>query len=240
MKLHLFRGIGFGFAALFLTSLGAPAETADPQILWLDKAHSNAAFVSEGMLNQSGEQLLSAVDRERLAFWRIGERQRQCMPRSTRPAAGSAADAAGYEGLLRRVPTAFIGIVTDVEPGYSPWHGTVARLITVRAEQVVHSHGSRLSPNETVAYIAAGGTIAYGDSKVCSAADAGFHQPQPGDRLLVLGGRSPEEPRLFAATFVFPVNGSTVKTQPYAALSATGDLSLNALLSASAAGENPQ
>lgn len=240
---HRREGIGFVFVALLLKALSAPAqEAADPQVLWLDSAHSNAAFVSERLLNQSGhdERLLSEVDRDRLAFWRIDGLQGRCMPRSTQPEAGSAPDATGYAGLVRRVPTAFIGIVTGVEPGYSPWHGTVSQLITIRAEQVVHTRGSQLSPNETVAFIVDGGAVAYRGSKVCSPADAGFHQPEPGDRLFVLGGRSPEEPRLFAAAFVFPIDGSTVKTQPYAALNATGDLSLDALLSASVTGEDPQ
>lgn len=236
------RGIGFGFVAFLLTALSAPAQEAtDPQVLWLDSAHSNAAFVNERLLNQSGngERLLSEADRERLALWRIDGTQRRCMPRSTRPS-GSASDATGYAGLVRRVPTAFIGLVTGVEPGYSPWRGTVSRLITVRAEQVVHTRGSQLSPNETVAFIADGGAVTYRGSKVCSPADTGFHQPKPGDRLLVLGGRSPDEPRLFAATFVFPIEKSTIKAQPYAVLNAPGDLSLDALLSASVTGEDPR
>ncbi len=221
-----------------LLSLSAWAES--PHVLWLDKAHSNAAFVNQELLLQEGTAttVLTRVDRERLAAWTVERRRTarngkegECMPRSTPPASGSAPNASGYAALARRTSLAFIGTVTTVDLGYSPWYGAVARLISVRVDQVISAREPQLVSGETVAFVSVGGSIAYGGSTVCSAIDSGFHQPKPGDRLLLLGGRSLEEPGLFAAAFVFPVEGSKVKAQPYAALKTTNDIAIDTLAS---------
>jgi len=221
-------------AATHSGSVGANAAAA-PEVLWLGGVPSSAAFVTEEQLSEDGLDVLGEVDQERLAMWTTKSLREgaggRCMPRPTPPAAGSAPDAAGYDDLVRRVPLAFVGTVATVDLGYSPWYGAVSRLISVRVDQVISTHQSRLELGEMVSYIAIGGTIAYDGSKVCSPHDAGFHQPEPGDRLLVLGGRLTEEPNLFAATFVFPLEGSTIKAQPYAALKLAGDAMLDALLS---------
>jgi hypothetical protein len=224
-----------------LLPLGARAES--PRLLWLDEAHSSAAFVGQELLFQEGSAspALTPVDRERLALW-AAEHQRavakgivdECRARPALSAAGSASNAASLDALVRRVPLAFVGTVTAVEAGYSPWYGEVSRLISLRVEQVVSARKSQLKPGETVAFVAVGGTISYAGSMACSPLVTGFHQPRPGDRLLILGGRSEDEPELVSATFIFPVDGSKVKPQPYRALKTTGDTAIETLLSTSA------
>lgn len=189
-----------------------PSEPAATDLEWrtLNFGGGSLTFIPEKVLATRTLEELGLTGSEISGVSRL---KRKAQPPACQwwrmPPAGRGAYASfSIEEAIASEPVAFVGTVKRIVPGLSNWSIFVGRAVYVEVEHVLHGD---FSPSlGMVAFVIPGGTIVIEGTPVCSDPDDGLHQPLVGDRLVVAGIPSDQDPLSFQEVLVLPILGAEV------------------------------
>lgn len=202
-----------------------------PPVLWMNEEKGWTVFVSESTLNSdalsSFSRLQSLESRLRIKrepgiykYLYHGQQIPECEGRPTRSAQGPAKVTQNLSELILDSPTAFVASVEQIVPGWDAWRGEVALLAYLRVEEILHRDAQNPSPriDGGIGVLFSGGSIKIHGTTICDRVDESFYRPRIDDRLIVTGAGWEADPRFFAKSEAFPVQGDEILPQPYPAL----------------------
>lgn len=241
----LLSRMSFVLSLLIATSValgpGAPAREKeesvdrDPRgkILWANKEKQRAMFIPQSLLQRPLDELpldessLRGLE-HRLEVQRHPElfpedlpagRVAKCRQRSTPSSMGSASKTMDLATLLVGKDVVWIGTIVDLESGVDPRLVAAVEAAYVRLDEIVRLRPGARAPSSQwpMVKMFGGARVSIGGTVLCDEELPGFYQPRVGDRLLLGGTVLPEEPRVFQGE-VFPLEGNTVRLQPFSFL----------------------
>lgn len=107
------------------------------------------------------------------------------------------------EEALAREPVAFVARVERIVPGLSDRQLFVGNAVYLRVETVLHGEYPRAG--DLAAIVLAGATMTLDGTSVCTHPEEGIPQPLVGDRLVVSGSPSENDPVAFDHVLLFPI-----------------------------------
>jgi hypothetical protein len=206
-------------------------QSIDPlarEILWADKGHHTPVFIPERVLETKSldELPLDSIGRHFLQeqVRRFAVHGYGCdNPAEARQEQGSSEKTYSFEDLISQYPSAVVGSVIGVEPGWSNVHRHAAEAAYVQVDQVLFERHKGRAPlaGSVVGAIYPGGATTVGDTPICQNRNEGYYQPRTGDVVLIVGGIRPGgDPRHFIENMTFPLTQEgAIVSQPYMDLS---------------------
>ncbi|MEP7011477.1 MAG: hypothetical protein ABJC13_14240 [Acidobacteriota bacterium] len=199
-------------------------------ILWLDPNQESAWFIPEVLIAAYPltELPFSADQREVLRA-----RIENWPPKSNRPFNSSGKvslctdsgsvqfpypipEATDLEGMIADSQVTFVGTVESEEPGWDAWRRVVATRLVVRVERTIKPIS--LASDE-VSVVLSGGSMTVQGKKICTDQNPWFHQPRPGERILILGSFGPSGLHwVIAPRSFFVIRDGQIEPQPYSYL----------------------
>lgn len=203
-----------------------PAPTAMPEegehlpyserIVWNPSAPQQALFLPQSVLD--------AVPLEELPVTRVEIREAMKLAEEARRRHGPdhclhqfhqqpAAEAGPTNAVQESVASSFtvvVGTVLDTVQGWNAWYGEPATLVYVRVEEILRDEQDSLRHGQLLAYLEDSGVVEVEGMEVCSSLPAEADLADPGERVLVTGGRYDEHDFFFSAASVLPVRGEKV------------------------------
>lgn|GEM_PF-2979872 len=210
-------------------------EADFPEVLWIDEEKAKAAFVSENKLNEMPLERFSNIGTlvrylkirrqpEIYGYMYPGGIIPECESlKVNRGPQGASSNQTGLESLVLATRGSFVGMVTKEVPGWDAWSNHTSLMAVMRIEEVIHTttDAQPLQPDSHIAVLFSGGKITVHGTDICHKLDESFARPQVGSRFLVAGSSWEDDPNLFLDSFVLPIKGSEIQTQPYRELSTT-------------------
>lgn len=204
-------------------------EFEEPGLIWMDTSRERAIFISEEKLNG---QSLEKISNLRSLEMSLKIRQQpgvygymfpggivpECEDRiRQRGPQGSAPEPKALPRLILERPNVFIGTVEEVVPGWDAWgsHVSVMALVKVEEPLVREGHDNLLRKDALVKILFPGGRLTIDGTEICHKVEKNFYRPRHGDRLLVTGILWEQNPTFFAQSYIFPITGTKIQTQPY-------------------------
>jgi hypothetical protein len=210
------------------------------RVIWSSVEQQRPLFIPADLLNSLPLQELPLNETDRGALERRLEYQRhpelypkqipsgrlaECRERASSGGQGSAPQAKGFAELMTDTDVAFVGTIERVEAGFDPRLVAVVEMAFVRVDEVIHRANEITSvvPKAVVAIRLEGGRIEIEGTVLCDEVPEGFDRPKVGDRVLAAGWIGPGDPRFLEGAYVFPLDGDSIRVQPYAFLEEDAD-----------------
>lgn len=202
---------------------GGQGPQVDGSLIWANSSRDSVVFIPAALLGSGVLEELPIPSRDRgairgvLAWSKPGGAVR-CETIAERPVQGSAKETFGLVETVSQAEASFVGTVVDLETGWSPWVRRVAKLATVRVDEVLHERTEAIpEPGGKVAILFQGGQVEVEGRTLCDLPVPGLYRPAVGDRIVAAGGAWPDS-RFFPAATVFPIQDGLVQPQPYSSL----------------------
>lgn len=207
-------------------------ECEEPGLIWMDASREKAIFISEEKLNNQSLEKIPNIQSLEMSL-RIRQQPGiygymfhggvvpECENRiRQRGPQGSGREPKALTRLILERPDVFIGTVEEVVSGWDAWgsHASEMALVKVEEPLVRERQDNLLREDALVKILFPGGRLTINGTEICHKVDKHFYRPRHGDRLLVTGILWERNPAFFAQSYVFPIKGNEIQTQPYGEL----------------------
>lgn len=205
---------------------GAPEESLGEKILWMDAEHQHALFLPERVTAKVGTEALPIKDYQRrvldqsIARFKSSTSGSGCFWDDPPPGPGTAENPQSLPQLLANQKVAWIGVIKETVPGYTPWYHRVVTAVYLEVQEVLHGAQVAGAPEEgdVVAVFVHGGETSVAGSPLCGNRFERFTAPHVGQRFILAGQPWAADPGFFHDHVRFPVESNEVVPEPLAVL----------------------